>query len=61
MFFAATHAKDSQTKEQINHQDIKTTDQSDISSDFISRYLGGNQLTGEIPSSIGNLVYLEYL
>jgi hypothetical protein len=28
---------------------------------FISRFLNDNQLTGEIPSSIGNLVNLQIL
>jgi hypothetical protein len=28
----------------------------DLFSNFISRFLYGNQLTGEIPASIGNLV-----
>jgi hypothetical protein len=34
---------------------------SDLFSDFISRDLHRNQLTGEIPSSIGNLVNLGEL
>jgi hypothetical protein len=34
---------------------------SDLFSDFISRYLNENQLTGELPSSIGNLVNLQTL
>jgi hypothetical protein len=29
--------------------------------DFMLRFLDGNQLTGEIPSAIGNLVDLEHL
>jgi hypothetical protein len=33
----------------------------DLFSDFILRDLNGNQLTGEIPSSIGSLVNLEIL
>jgi hypothetical protein len=36
-------------------------DHSDLFSDFISRHLSDNQLTGEIPSSIGNLVNLQFL
>jgi hypothetical protein len=34
---------------------------SDLFSDFISRNLNDNQLTGEMPSSIGNLVNLKQL
>jgi hypothetical protein len=33
----------------------------DLFSDFILRYLNENQLTGEIPSSIGNLINLQRL
>jgi hypothetical protein len=33
----------------------------DLFSDFISRNLSGNQLTGEIPASIGNLESLQEL
>jgi hypothetical protein len=42
-------------------KDFMTNDITDSLSDFISRCLSDNQLTGEIPASIGHLLNLTNL